>query len=102
MVQFSVGDKVRIRGVPAGVFAGRHTGCEGLEGTVEKVDDSDGTLFIELDGAAGRGWFHQEGVEMVRRSADAEVFCSCGGPERIVTILFQPVRVCTVCKKEKS
>jgi hypothetical protein len=95
-MDFNVGDIVRITRCPAeGTWTSNHVEYEGKTGVVKKVD-TDGTASVDVEGDAH--WFRLEGL--IRERA-APVPCSCGGPETIVHILFQPVRVCKKCKREK-
>jgi hypothetical protein len=104
MSAFSVGDKVRILKSKDGRFSVNHERFEDSEGVISKVDDSDNTVFVSVlcpDGTKIEKWFCQDDLKLIRKIADLSK-CSCDGPEKIVMILFQPVRVCTACKKEKA
>lgn len=95
-MDFKAGDIVRV--LPCSTedsWTGNHVEYEGKTGTVEKID-TDGTALVNIDG--NTHWFRLEGLLLERA---APVPCSCGGPETTVHILFQPVRVCKKCKKEK-
>jgi hypothetical protein len=108
MAKFSIGDRVKVLILPCANnlwtdYAHKH--YAGSTGVVQKIDESDDTLYMEFDGGQSllpaHAWFKQQGVEKLNAAPDVSR-CSCGGPEKIVMILFQSVRVCTICKKEKS
>lgn len=99
--RFSAGDRVRIRKHSGCPFSESHDHCDGCEGVIERVDDSDNTAHVRVDTLGHATWFKQDGLELIRKAPPPAQVCSCNGPEKIVMILFQPVRVCTTCKKEK-
>lgn len=104
MADFSVGDKTRVARARNDRLSANHERHEGREGRVIRVDDSDSTALVSVflpDGTQDENWFCQDGLELLRKAPDLSK-CVCGGPERIVMILFQPVRVCTACKREKA
>lgn len=104
MDDFSVGDKIRVVRTRGERLSTNHERYEGREGVVIKVDDSDSTALVSVicrDGTQDENWFCQDGLELLRKAPDISK-CTCGGPEKTVMILFQPVRVCTACKREKE
>jgi hypothetical protein len=98
------GDRVKIcKGADQdNTYYRRHLSNDGREGIVERVDDSDNTIFVGFSADTG-WWFYTPWVSELESSwvLDDDKYCSCGGPEKIVIILFQSVRVCEKCKKEK-
>jgi len=100
-----VGDRVRIvsNGLDADdSYLERHRAHENREGEVTRIDIRDDTAYVQLCEDAG-WWFRMSGLNVVVSSQklDDAQYCSCSGPEKTVVILFQPVRVCGTCKKEK-
>jgi hypothetical protein len=99
MATFSVGDKVRILELEYydPVWNKNHKNHKGRDGEVKIVDESDNTVIVSFKRPDGRNdwiWFHQAGLErMVPKMASDFPTCVCGGPERIVMILWQAVKV---------
>lgn len=99
-----VGDRVRIfsKGMdPNDSYTERHRAHEGKEGEITRVDPLDATVIVRI-GEGAAWWFRTEWLTLVEPPQKPDIqYCSCGGPEKTVIILFQPVRVCETCKKEK-
>ena len=103
MVMLEAGDKVRVLDLndTDDQYHERHRELEGKEGVIEKVD-TDGTSLVSFNDGQYPKWLRTHRLEPLGGSPPADDGkCSCAGPEKIVHILFQPVRVCTICKREK-
>lgn len=103
-MKIEVGDVVRIisKGMDSDdSYLERHRAYDGREGKVTRVDCKDDTAHVEMGENIG-WWFRMAWLRVVGLLAEiADQYCSCGGPEKTVVILFQPVQVCGTCKKEK-
>lgn len=105
----TIGMKVRCNG-PTGIAEGA---------VIDKIDDTSYILFSDDKWAQpysindnnrfyhvsvrgepkiwNNSWIWESPNSIVPNS----LYCSCNGSSRIITILFQDVHICTVCKKEK-
>ena len=103
MTKFNVGDRIRVIEIadPSGTIYYDSVYCN-KEGIILKVDEGDDTARVKLDNDDYPHWFYWIGLELVRKVEVPIEYCSCDGEEKTVVIMFNPVRVCKVCKKEKS